>query len=193
MPAGTAIFWTTCSFGPAGRNGTSSSSLTVSAPAVATTRSFAPPTGSCARAWNTIVSFLPLSSFTVAVSLPRNASGSGPALGRASPATARSWLSSFTLIESGPPDRFVMNTGIWTWSFWVMNRGNVTWTTIGSLTVTSASARPTRVPLATTAMTRTWPRYDGIWNGTVIVPSGPTGTMPENSATGLTGWTRPLP
>src|SRR3569832_2440505 len=91
------------------------------------------------------------------------------------------------------PDRFVTNAGIWISSFWVTNRGNVTWTTIGSFTVTSASARPTRVGVVTTAITRTWPRYEGIWNGTVILPSAPTGTTPDHSATGLLGWTLPLP
>src|SRR5205085_9916638 len=36
---------------------------------------------------------------------------------------------------------------------------------------------PIRVALAVIAMTRTWPRYCGIWNGIVILPSGPTGKI----------------
>ena len=85
-----------------------------------------------------------------------------------------------------------MNTGISISSFWVMNRGNVTWRTSGSRTVTRASAWPIRPAVATTAITRSSPRYCGTWNGIAILPSAPTATTPENSATGLTGWTRPL-
>jgi hypothetical protein len=87
----------------------------------------------------------------------------------------------------------VMNTGISSWSFWVTNRGNVTWMTSGSFTVTLASARPIRVAVATTAITRSWPRYCGTANGIVSLPSAPIATTPENIATDLTGWTRLWP
>ena len=48
----------------------------------------------------------------------------------------------------------------------------------------------TLTPLAVTAITRSLPRYVGIWNGTTSLPLAGTGTTPENSATGLIGLTR---
>src|SRR4051812_23813347 len=78
-PASSLIFWITRSLGPAGRNGTSTSSLASNVPAAplacATTRSFAPPTASTALAWNTTVSENPLAILIVPLSFPEKLIG----------------------------------------------------------------------------------------------------------------------
>ena len=98
MPVETLIFCTTRSFGPDGKNGTSTSSATSNAPALpfafATTRSFAPPTGMFAFARNTSVSARPSSILIEPLSLPENASGAAAFFGCARPAIGITWLPS---------------------------------------------------------------------------------------------------
>ena len=52
----------------------------------------------------------------------------------------------------------------------------------GSRTITSLLAEPSLSAVHATALSRTVPLKSGIWNSTLAVPSAPTLTMPENSA-----------
>ncbi len=54
-----------------------------------------------------------------------------------------------------------------------------------------SAARPIFCGPAVIAMTLSCPRYVGMWNGSVNLPSAGTATTPDHNATGLTGWTRP--
>ena len=68
----------------------------------------------------------------------------------------------------------------------------------GSRTITSLEPDPTLSALHATAVRRTCPLKSGSWNSTLAVPSAPTCTMPENSASvsstgGLPCMARPPP
>jgi len=64
-------------------------------------------------------------------------------------------------------------------------RGSVAVSTTGSRTVTSVVARPTLVAVQATAMIRAVPANSGMSKPISALPSGPTVTMPEYSASGF--------
>ena len=71
------------------------------------------------------------------------------------------------------------------WSPLSRKRGKVAVSTTGSRTVTSVVARPSLVELHATAITRAVPANSGMSKLISAVPSGPTVTMPEYSASGF--------
>ncbi len=77
------------------------------------------------------------------------------------------------------------------WSPLSRNRGSVVVSTTGSRTVTSVVARPSFVAVHATAITRAVPANSGMSKLISAVPSLPTVTIPEYSASGF--WVGGLP
>ena len=71
------------------------------------------------------------------------------------------------------------------WSPLSRKRGKVAVSTTGSRTVTSVVARPSLVAVHATAITRAVPANSGMSKLISAVPSAPTVTMPEYSASGF--------